>query len=96
MTVDFTTVHNHNENAVFDLVLAEAARHPGVGDNPELLADVACVALNKLAPRYIRHQVDYVFYLSNHERTEHEHALQEAVEYAFGFVKTRVALRSRV
>jgi hypothetical protein len=29
-----------------------------LSDNPELLSDVACVALNRLPPRYIRHIVD--------------------------------------
>lgn len=93
--VDFTSVCNHNERAVFDAVLAQSARYPGVAKNPELLADVACVALNRLPARYIRHEVDYVFYLSERERGENERHLAEAVEYAFGFVQARTAMRAR-
>jgi hypothetical protein len=93
--VDFTSVRNHNERAVFDAVQRQAARHPGLAGRPELLADVACVALNRLPPRYIRHEVDYVFYLSERERAEADLHLSEAVEHAFGFVQARTAMRAR-
>ena len=33
-----------------------------------MLADVACVALNRLPARYVRHDVDMVFYLTEQER----------------------------
>ena len=73
MSVDFTSVRNHNERAVCDAVLASAERYPGLSHDTELLADVACVALNRLQPRYIRHEVDFAFYLSEKERGESEH-----------------------
>ena len=92
---DFTLVRNHNERAVYDTVLRHAERYPGLGHNPELLADVACVALNRLAPRYIRHEVDFVFYLSERERGDSERQLLDAVECAFGFVQARTAMRAR-
>lgn len=91
----FTTVRNHNERAVFDAVLRVAPRYPGLAHDAELLADVACVALNRLPPRYIRHEVDFSFYLSERERAESERHLGEAVDYAFGFVQARVAMRAR-
>ena len=95
MSVDFTSVRNLNERAVYHAVDAGAASHPGLADDPELLADVACVALNRLAPRYIRHEVDFVFYLSERERGDSERQLLDAVEYAFGFVQARTAMRAR-
>lgn len=95
VTADFTSVRNHNERAVYELVLSQADRHPGLAHSPELLADVACVALNRLAPRYIRHEVDFVFYLSERERSDSERQLFDAVEYAFGFVQARTAMRAR-
>ncbi|MDE2146100.1 MAG: late competence development ComFB family protein [Burkholderiales bacterium] len=93
--VDFSSVRNHNERAVYDAVQRQAGRFPGLAHSAELLADVACVALNRLAPRYIRHEVDFVFYLSERERSESEHQLLDAVEYAFGFVQARTAMRAR-
>ncbi len=95
MSADFTSVRNHNEQAVFDAVLKHAERYPGLSHRPELLADVACVALNRLPPRYIRHEVDFVFYLSDRERGESERLLIDAVDYAFGFVQARTAMRAR-
>ncbi|MFO1268348.1 MAG: late competence development ComFB family protein [Rubrivivax sp.] len=91
----FTTVRNHNERAVFDAVLKTAPHYPGIAHDPDLLADVACVALNRLPPRYIRHEVDFSFYLSERERNDSERHLAEAVDYAFGFVQARVAMRAR-
>src|SRR5688500_17925407 len=70
--VDFVSVRNHNERSVYDAVMRHAERYPVVSNNPDLLADVACVALNRLAPRYIRHEVDFVFYLSDRERVDSE------------------------
>jgi hypothetical protein len=92
---DFTSVRNHNERAVYDAVAREASRYPGLSHNPELLADVACVALNRLPPRYIRHEVDFVFYLSERERSESDRQIHESVDYAFGFVQARTAMRAR-
>ena len=95
VTADFTSVRNHNERAVYENVLRQSSQVPGVAHSHELLADVACVALNRLAPRYLRHEVDFVFYLSERERGDSERQLSEAVEYAFGFVQARTAMRAR-
>jgi hypothetical protein len=95
MSADFSSVRNHNERAVYEAVVRHADRFPGLMHQPDLLADVACVALNRLPPRYIRHEVDFVFYLSERERGESERQLLEAVDYAFGFVQARTAMRAR-
>ena len=54
---------------------------------------MACVALNRLPPRYIRHKVDMDFYMSADERRRREAAVKAAVEFAFGFVQSRLAAR---
>ena len=95
MSTDFSSVRNHNERGGYAMVLRHAERYPGIGHNRELLADVACVALNRLPPRYIRHEVDFVFYLSERERSDSDRLLEEAVDYAFGFVQARTAMRAR-
>jgi hypothetical protein len=95
MNTDFTSVRNHNEQAVYDAVLRTAHAYPGISHNSELLADVACVALNRMPPRYIRHEVDFAFYLSERERSETDRQLEECVDFAFGFVQARTAMRAR-
>jgi hypothetical protein len=55
---------------------------------------VACVALNRMRPRYIRHDVDNIFYMSDDERSQHEIAVTAAVAFAFAFVRSRTACRS--
>ena len=95
MSADFSTVRNHNERAVYDAVHIHAERYPAMAGRGELLADVACVALNRLPPRYIRHEVDFVFYLSDRERLDNDRQLHEAVDFAFGFVQARTAMRAR-
>ena len=63
MSTDLESIHNHHEPAVFDAIRVAAGDYPLVVGNG-LLPDVACVALNRLAPRYIRHRADLSFYLS--------------------------------
>jgi hypothetical protein len=95
MSVDFTSIQNHNEDAVCATVLATAHGYPAVAGNSDLLADVACVALNRLQPRYIRHAVDFAFYMSDREREIYDKEIADAVEFAFGFVQARAAMRAR-
>ena len=94
MSADFGSIHNHHERAVFAAISATAARYPQL-NSEELLLDIACVALNRLPPRYIRHEADYAFYLPDRERLDNERAIAEAVTHAFEFVQARQAMRAR-
>lgn len=93
MSIDFTSVHNHHERAVFETVLAAHGRYPQIDKN--LLPDVACVALNRLPVRYICHVADMAFYLSDKERVEIDRSIQDAVHHAFEFVQARALMRAR-
>lgn len=93
MTTDFTSIHNFYERNVFEAVLALRDSYPGV--TTAQLPDVACVALNRLPPRYIRHEVDLAFYLGEKERSESQMAVNDSVQYAFEFVQARTAMRAR-
>ncbi len=94
MPAAYEEIHNHHEQAVFAAIDAIAPDYPQLGA-PELLADVACVALNKLPPRYIRHQIDLVFYTTDRERLAMQKRVEQAVHDAFRFVQARVAMRAR-
>jgi hypothetical protein len=93
MFTPFESVHNSNEEAVFTRVLDIAPQHANFAASPELLADVACVALNRLPPRYIRHKVDMDFYMSPEDRGRRDAAVSAAVDFAYGFVESRMAGR---
>ena len=54
----------------------------------DFLIDVLCVALNSLPPKYYRHRVDMVFYLSTEERSEMTRRVRTAVREALEFVRS--------
>jgi hypothetical protein len=81
--VSFETIHNYYEELVIRHVVAKC--EPGE-PNREHLADIVCVALNHLPPRYIRYDVDMAFYLSPEERGEIERKVEAAVNAAIQFV----------
>jgi glutathione S-transferase len=93
--MDTSSIHNYYEKPVYAAVQEQAQHYPHLQGNGDTLADIACVALNRLPPRYIRHDVDFAFFQTEHERAESERAVQEAVEFAFGFVQARNAMRAR-
>lgn len=93
MTADFTSLHNYYEKLVVDMVADLAHKYPLLSEDHH--PDVACVALNRLPPRYIRHQVDLAFHMTEAERKDNEKLLKNAVNFAFEFVQARYAMRAR-
>jgi hypothetical protein len=89
MISNFEQVHNYYERLVFEEVLRRSARWPEM--TPDMLADVACVALNRLPARYVRHDVDLMFYLTEHERHAIALSLEAALDFGYNFVKDRSA-----
>ncbi len=95
MATDFDLIHNSHERAVFAAITEATGRYPQLHGVPDLFADIACVALNRLPPRYIRHEVDFSFYLSDKERAENELLITNAVNFAIEFVQARMAMKAR-
>jgi len=87
MNFNFEQVHNYYERLVFEEVVRRAVQHPEF--THDMLADVACVALNRLPARYVRHDVDMMFYLTEQERQAIELSLEEVLSFAFRFVGER-------
>ena len=77
------SIHNYYEGLVFEALQQQLPEDYG---NNDYIADVACVALNHLPPRYIRHNVDMAFYLSPNERQEMSEKVTQAVLKAIEFV----------
>ena len=83
--VDF--IHNYYERLVLQEVHDQSERVQQ-GDR-DFLADVACVALNRLPPRYIRHDVDMTFFMSPQDIDEIQRKVSQAVTDALGYVESR-------
>ena len=84
---DTDFIHNFYERRVIEEIYKQSERVKD-GDR-NFLADVACVALNRLPPRYIRRDVDMTFFTSPQEMIEIEEKITKAVEYALEYVMKR-------
>jgi|TARA_B110000211_G_scaffold171257_1_gene193385 hypothetical protein len=81
---------NHISN-YYELVVSEEIRaqlasrvKPPAMD---FMADVACVALNRLPPKYFRYEVDMAFYMSPNELFEVKQRVSQVVTEAIAFVE---------
>lgn len=82
----YGSVHNYYEKMVFERIFEMSARAKSDG---HFFADVACVALNRLPPRYVRHDVDLTFFLSPIELKEIASKVNQAVDEALVYVEER-------
>jgi hypothetical protein len=91
MVFNFEQVHNYYERLVFEQVARLSESY--LEYSADMLVDVACVALNRLPARYVRHDVDLMFYLTEQERHGIQKSLDEAIVFAFAFVGESLAKR---
>lgn len=79
-------IHNYYEKMVADKLIEQyGLKHA----DPDYLADVACVALNHLPPRYYRHEIDMAFYLSPMEHKEMDEKVIDAIKDAIEYIKNK-------
>ncbi|AWL11348.1 hypothetical protein HMF8227_00853 [Saliniradius amylolyticus] len=78
-------IHNYYEHLVLEQIEQRGLKNTKDSD---YLADLCCLALNQVPPRYIRYEVDMAFYISQSERQEMEmnvkHAIDKAINYLDG------------
>ncbi|WP_127024698.1 late competence development ComFB family protein [Rheinheimera mangrovi] len=79
-------IHNYYEKLLLDHLVE--LRLDDEYDT-EYLADLCCIVLNQLPPKYIRYEVDMAFYLPQTERFEMVMKVREAVAKAKGFLDTQ-------
>ena len=75
--MDIGSIHNYYEALVGDYLINDALQ--GEEYDQDFLEDVACLALNRLPARYVRHDVDMAFFLSTRERETMQTLVTEAV-----------------
>lgn len=76
-------IHNYYEKLVLDHIVELGLDQQ---KDQEYLADLCCISLNLLPPRYIRFEVDMAFYLPQSERFEMTMRVAEAVKRAADFL----------
>ncbi len=74
-------IHNY-----YEYLVIEHLTHRDVDQDPDYIADLCCLVLNQLPPRYIRYQVDMAFYLPKHERIEMEIKVKEAIDRSIDYL----------
>ncbi|MFT6029251.1 MAG: competence protein ComFB [Oleiphilaceae bacterium] len=79
-------IQNYYETLVLESLAKQII---GQEFDEDVLTDVLCIAINHLPPRYIRHEVDFLYYMSPIERQEIELKAYKAVKDALAFIKNK-------
>lgn len=74
----FDSIHNYYETLVVRELIQTFVEDIRKMDE-DYLQDIACIALNMLPSRYVRHDVDMAFFLTTNERIEIDKAVTDAV-----------------
>ncbi|MFT7686260.1 MAG: competence protein ComFB [Candidatus Azotimanducaceae bacterium] len=83
------SIHNWYESVVFEKLARLSQSDSNL--SMEQMSDIACVALNHLPPRYVRHTVDMSFYTSPQEKKEMENRVDLSILNAIEFVRQHPA-----
>jgi hypothetical protein len=75
--MNFESIHNYYETLVVEHIMDTVAKE--ADSDQDFLEDVACLALNQLPARYVRHDVDMAFFLTTREREKMQKNITEAV-----------------
>lgn len=81
----FDNINNYFEKLVIDEIQRQFSEGTLENDD-DYLSDIACVALNQLPSRYVRHNVDMVFYMTLDEREQYHEVVEDAVLMAIDYV----------
>jgi len=73
------SVHNYYERHVFNHIMDHYADKLDI----EEVSDMACMALNRLPPKYIRYDIDMSFFMTPEQYLHVEEAVAKACKKAF-------------
>lgn len=79
-------VHNYYEHLVLERIGQLGLQETKDAD---YLADLCCMALNQVPPKYIRYEVDMAFFLSGEERVKMEKEVADAIENSIKILDAR-------
>ncbi len=87
--MNFASLYNYYEHLVFNHINGPLLKEYPDQDE-EFFLDVACYSLTRLPSRYIRHEIDMIYYLAPGEHEEMEKRVEKTVESAAKFISDRV------
>ena len=76
-------IHNYYEQLILERI---TKLNLDTTKEADYLADLCCLSLNQIPPRYIRYEVDMAFYLPQSERQQMEMNVKNAVDKALKFL----------
>ncbi len=82
------SIHNYYERLVLESIQKRLAGRDEL-HNADFVADLACLALNALPARYVRHSVDLWSHLGDAEQTALLEQVEAAVEQALAIIGRR-------
>ncbi len=92
--MSFDTIHNYYEVLVIQRINDMCAAQ-FIETEPTFLEDVACVALNQLPARYVKHDVDMVYYMTRQEREQMDYEVHKAITAAVEYVSQHRETRAQ-
>ena len=92
--MNFASLYNYYEHLVFDYINSHLVEQHKDKDE-EFFLDVACYSLTRLPSRYIRHEIDMIYYLAPGEQEEMEKRVSSTVGSAAKFISERISENSR-
>ena len=92
--MNFASLYNYYEHLVFDYIGQELVERYADREE-EFFLDVACYSLTRLPSRYIRHEIDMIYYLAPGEQEEMEKRVRQTVDAAAEFISSRLDDNSR-
>ncbi|MGB3727004.1 MAG: late competence development ComFB family protein [Glaciecola sp.] len=76
-------IHNYYEHLVLEKIASLGINETKSND---YIADLTCLVLNQLTPRYIRYEVDMAFYLPASERQQMEMNVINAIDLSVNYL----------
>lgn len=86
-------IHNYYEHIVLERIEQLGLHETKSAD---YIADLCCMALNKVPPRYIRYEVDMAFFLPQLERISMEQEVADAIAQGIRVLDARDAETQQV
>ncbi len=87
--MNFASLYNYYEHLVFEFI-NEGLMKQYADQDEDFFLDVACYSLTRLPSRYIRHEIDMIYYLAPGEQEEMEKKVEQTVQDAAKFISARM------